>query len=80
MNISKKIICLVLLMVAQMISSSVLYSQSEEMDWVYENKDVLMFGSEEVDNDTIRALFYALRNLERNTPDQPGIIFSSKNG
>ena len=46
MNISKKFICLVLLMVAQMISSSVLYSQSEEMDWAYENKDVLMFGSE----------------------------------
>lgn len=77
MNILRKNVCFVLLL-SLTYSNNYLFSQSQETDWLFENKDVLMFGSEEVNQDTIRALFYALRNLERHTPDQPGIIFSSK--
>lgn len=79
MKILKKIVCFIALYVLTF-SGNIAYSQTEEIDWAFENKDVLMLGSEEIDHDSIRALFYVLRNLERNTPDQPGIIFTSKNG
>lgn len=47
---------------------------------IYRNKDMIFIGAEDLDKDSLQAMFVEARELDKRKPSMPSVVFSTRDG